>query len=83
VLICQSSTQNVRSQIAEAQKIANGSGSEQDIAEAKIELEVRQTPLTRPEHSDWQPKTGAGEPAGRPQIDTWCTYPLATSTLNL
>ena len=46
------STQNVRSQIAEAQKIANGSGSEQDIAEAKIELEVRQTPLTRPEHSD-------------------------------
>jgi F-type H+-transporting ATPase subunit delta len=31
----------VRSQIAEAQKIASGSGSEQDIAEAKIELEVR------------------------------------------
>ncbi|KAK3375153.1 ATP synthase subunit delta [Podospora didyma] len=30
----------VRSQIAEAQKVANGSGSEQDIAEAKIELEV-------------------------------------------
>ncbi|KAJ9622347.1 delta subunit of the central stalk of mitochondrial F1F0 ATP synthase, atp16 [Taxawa tesnikishii (nom. ined.)] len=30
----------VRNQIAEAQKIANGSGSEQDIAEAKIELEV-------------------------------------------
>ncbi|GAA83449.1 ATP synthase delta chain, mitochondrial precursor [Aspergillus luchuensis IFO 4308] len=34
------SIDNVRSQIAEAQKIANGSGSEQDIAEAKIELEV-------------------------------------------
>jgi len=33
--------QAVRSQIAEAQKIAGGSGSEQDIAEAKIELEVR------------------------------------------
>ena len=31
----------VRSQIAEAQKIAGGSGSEVDIAEAKIELEVR------------------------------------------
>lgn len=31
----------VRSQISEAQKIASGSGSEQDIAEAKIELEVR------------------------------------------
>lgn len=34
-------TQAVRSQITEAQKIANGSGSEQDIAEAKIEVEVR------------------------------------------
>lgn len=32
--------QSVRSQIQEAQKIAGGSGSEQDIAEAKIELEV-------------------------------------------
>jgi hypothetical protein len=30
----------VRAQIAEAQKVANGAGSEQDIAEAKIELEV-------------------------------------------
>ncbi|ORY69839.1 ATP synthase [Pseudomassariella vexata] len=30
----------VRAQITEAQKVANGSGSEQDIAEAKIELEV-------------------------------------------
>ena len=30
----------VRSQIAEAQKIVGGSGSEQDIAEAKIEIEV-------------------------------------------
>lgn len=30
----------VRNQISEAQKIASGSGSEQDIAEAKIELEV-------------------------------------------
>lgn len=32
--------QAVRNQIAEAQKIASGSGSETDIAEAKIELEV-------------------------------------------
>ncbi|KAJ6446676.1 epsilon subunit of F1F0-ATP synthase N-terminal [Purpureocillium lavendulum] len=32
----------IRSQIAEAQKVANGSGSEQDIAEAKIELETKQ-----------------------------------------
>ncbi|KAI9714122.1 MAG: delta subunit of the central stalk of mitochondrial F1F0 ATP synthase, atp16 [Chrysothrix sp. TS-e1954] len=30
----------VRSQISEAQKIASGGGSEQDIAEAKIEIEV-------------------------------------------
>ncbi|KAK4634848.1 ATP synthase subunit delta, mitochondrial [Fulvia fulva] len=30
----------VRNLIAEAQKIAGGSGSEQDVAEAKIELEV-------------------------------------------
>ena len=34
----------IRNQIAEAQKVANGSGSEQDIAEAKIELEVRRFP---------------------------------------
>ena len=32
----------MRNQISEAQKIAGGSGSEQDIAEAKIELEVSQ-----------------------------------------
>jgi hypothetical protein len=37
--------QAVRSQIAEAHKIAGGSGSEQDIAEAKIELEVILTGL--------------------------------------
>ena len=30
----------VRSQISEAQKIANGGGSAQDVAEANIELEV-------------------------------------------
>ncbi|KAL8714932.1 MAG: hypothetical protein Q9220_001445 [cf. Caloplaca sp. 1 TL-2023] len=34
------SSESVRSQITEAQKIASGSGSEQDVAEAKIELEV-------------------------------------------
>ncbi|KAI4125681.1 MAG: hypothetical protein LQ347_005277 [Umbilicaria vellea] len=34
------SADSVRSQIQEAQKIAAGGGSEQDIAEAKIELEV-------------------------------------------
>ncbi|RMY61099.1 hypothetical protein D0863_11390 [Hortaea werneckii] len=34
------SAEAVRNQIQEAQKVAGGSGSEQDIAEAKIELEV-------------------------------------------
>lgn len=33
--------QAIKSQITEAQRIASGTGSEQDIAEAKIELEVR------------------------------------------
>ncbi|KAL7921961.1 F1F0 ATP synthase delta chain mitochondrial precursor [Trichoderma austrokoningii] len=33
----------IRAGIAEAQKIASGNGSEQDIAEAKIELEVLET----------------------------------------
>ncbi|KAF7553590.1 hypothetical protein G7Z17_g3476 [Cylindrodendrum hubeiense] len=33
----------IKNQIAEATKVANGSGSEQDIAEAKIELEVLET----------------------------------------
>lgn len=31
----------IKAQTSEAQKVASGSGSEQDIAEAKIELEVR------------------------------------------
>ena len=34
------SDEAVKSQLSEASKIAGGSGSEQDIAEAKIELEV-------------------------------------------
>ncbi|KAF4511452.1 hypothetical protein G6O67_003250 [Ophiocordyceps sinensis] len=37
------SAEAIRSQIAEAQKIAGGGGSEQDIAEARIELEVLET----------------------------------------
>jgi F-type H+-transporting ATPase subunit delta len=35
------SIEAVRSQIAEAQKVASGGGSAQDVAEANIELEVR------------------------------------------
>lgn len=34
------SSESVKNQLAEAQKIASGSGSEQDVAEAKIEIEV-------------------------------------------
>ncbi|KAK4163503.1 putative atp synthase [Cladorrhinum sp. PSN259] len=34
------SPEAVRAQLAEAQKVANGNGSEQDIAEAKIEISV-------------------------------------------
>lgn len=34
------SAEAVRAQLAEANKVASGSGSEQDIAEAKIEIEV-------------------------------------------
>ncbi|OJJ86677.1 F1F0 ATP synthase subunit delta [Aspergillus glaucus CBS 516.65] len=37
------SADSVRAQVAEAQKVAGGNGSEQDIAEAKIELEVLET----------------------------------------
>jgi len=46
-------TQAVRNQIAEAQKVASGGGSEVDRAEANIEIEVRQSfPLHFAETSD-------------------------------
>ncbi|KAF8251157.1 epsilon subunit of F1F0-ATP synthase N-terminal domain-containing protein [Wilcoxina mikolae CBS 423.85] len=37
------SIEAVRAQLAESQKVANGNGSEADIAEAKIEVEVLET----------------------------------------
>ncbi|UKZ77350.1 hypothetical protein TrVFT333_005070 [Trichoderma virens FT-333] len=40
------SAEAVRAGIAEAQKVASGNGSEQDIAEAKIELEILETLAT-------------------------------------
>ena len=58
----------VRAQIAEAQKVANGSGSEQDIAEAKIELEVRCPFNSRPRNDAPDVSLGPGESAGCPQI---------------
>lgn len=42
------SAEAVRAQISEAQKVASGSGSEQDIAEAKIELEASLTHVWSP-----------------------------------
>lgn len=39
--------QAVRNQIAEAQKVASGGGSEVDRAEANIEIEVRGLDLSR------------------------------------
>ncbi len=47
------SEEAIRSQIAEAQKIASGSGSEQDIAEAKIELEVRHSSCPPPQRQQF------------------------------
>lgn len=70
----------VRNQISEAQKIAGGSGSEQDIAEAKIELEVRTARQLRMDSrpsrrmSHWNGVesadnvTGLGELAGRDEV---------------
>lgn len=46
------SAEAVRNQLAEAQKVANGSGSEQDIAEAKIELEASHVPVV-PRTETW------------------------------
>lgn len=59
--------QAVRNQIAEAQKIASGNGSEQDIAEAKIELEVSSHLLYDARHQLWSlltVRSGSREPAG-------------------
>jgi F-type H+-transporting ATPase subunit delta len=44
------SAEAVKSQLNEAQKVASGSGSEQDIAEAKIELEVCSMFCHQPRH---------------------------------
>ncbi len=70
------SADNVRAQIAEAQKVANGNGSEQEIAEAKIELEVVCLPPRRFAALCPVPITDASlcvagprEPPGCPEID--------------
>lgn len=62
------SPEAVKAQISEAQKVSKGGGSEQDIAEAKIELDV-----SFPSHKLWHTNimliartTGFGESASRP-----------------
>ena len=59
----------VRAQITEAQKVASGNGSEQDIAEAKIELEVRASPCCSAVTFNTDRVVGLGEPAGCAEID--------------
>lgn len=64
------SAESVRAQIAEAQKVASGSGSEQDIAEAKIELEASCSHhFSIIQDSFANLITGFGEPAGFPEIE--------------
>lgn len=65
------SAENVRSQLAEAQKIVNGSGSEQDIAEAKIELEVSSSVAPTPESEVLKCAVGFGESASRTEVERW------------
>jgi hypothetical protein len=57
----------VKSQISEASKIANGSGSQQDIAEAKIELEVNIQLKPLPQHKADE-SVGIGELASSHEI---------------
>lgn len=60
--------QAVRSQITEAQKIAGGSGSEQDVAEARIELEVTSPALPSVTESILIHATGTRKPASGLEI---------------
>lgn len=59
----------IKNQIAEATKVANGSGSEQDIAEAKIELEVRLTRGMIPIGHFADSRTGPRDPVRSCEID--------------
>ena len=56
------SLDSIKAQLSEAQRIAGGSGSEQDIAEAKIEIEVCTKYSSFRKHRSWQqtPVTGLG-----------------------
>ena len=67
----------VNSQISEAQKIANGGGSEQDIAEAKIELEV--SSLKGKSSIVTNSFPGSGESASLPEVD-WPIFDSVNTT---
>lgn len=60
----------MRNQISEAQKIASGGGSEQDVAEAKIELEVRITQHVPYVEALPDNHIGSRESASQPQVET-------------
>lgn len=62
----------IRAQIAEAQKIASGSGSEQDIAEAKIELEVSAIAALKCDSAANQLVIGSGDSGCPCQINVPC-----------
>lgn len=67
----------VRNQIAEAQKIASGGGSEQDVAEAKIELEVSLEHILPFSIQNWLMFIkGAGEPSSQPEVN--CAFHVPT-----
>lgn len=62
------SADSVRSQLAEAQKIASGNGSAQDIAEANVEIEVGAPPTIFSKLSTNYYSSGPGELAGSHEI---------------
>lgn len=71
----------IRNQIAEAQKVASGGGSEQDVAEAKIELEVWPQIFHRhlPVRLFADTCAGSGDPGCPCEIDTVTIKTLAVS----
>lgn len=64
----------IKNQIAEATKVANGSGSEQDIAEAKIELEVCGTRIPSAIGQFTNIETGPRDPGRSCEINVYSVY---------
>lgn len=70
--IDQFSAENVRNLLAEAQKVATGSGSEQDIAEAKVEIEVWDLEIASCKMGLLTAVTGPRGPPGCSQVSGLC-----------